>query len=93
MPDGVERGGEFGEDLSIPETKDLEALGAQPCVPLSVVSRLLRMLVAIEFDDDLMAIAGEIHHERPYRRLAPKFKPHEPPGAQLCPKLALSIGG
>jgi hypothetical protein len=64
--------------------------GIAPCVTLHVLR--LKMLPAIEFDDEICSVTDKIHHVRTNRRLPPKTRAIHPMGAKLVPDRSLSVG-
>jgi hypothetical protein len=68
-----------------------EALAREAVVSIAIGSRvrLVRMLRAVNLDDDAMLQAGEIHDEAQDRHLATEMKPGLPQSAQCNPELRL----
>ncbi|HUO12800.1 MAG TPA: hypothetical protein VMU37_08600 [Caulobacteraceae bacterium] len=57
-----------------------------------VILRLIEVLTAVEFDDQIRGWAVEIHDERSNGRLPPPFPAAEPSPAQLAPKATFGVG-
>ena len=61
------------EDFVVPEAQDFVALLSQERITFLVVGVLVRMLTAVEFDEQFVGHAGEIDDVRAYRLLAAEF--------------------
>jgi hypothetical protein len=79
------------QHIVVPEPLHEEIVRSQPAISLLVVLRL-RMLAAIDFDDETSTEANEVTDERAERNLPSEFEVNEAPITQSEPQLALGIG-
>src|SRR5262249_62176005 len=77
--------------IVVPEPLHEKIVRCQPAISLLVVVRV-RVLAAIDFDDDASTEANEIADEWAERDLPSEFEASEAPITQSEPKLALGIG-
>ena len=78
--------------LIVPEAQDAKSLRFNQTVALLIVPDVLRVLSSIELDDDLRFEARKVGDEPGNRHLSPEPVAGELFGAQMLPKVALSIG-
>lgn len=72
------------EYLVVPDPDDLVAEPGQKCVPLAIC-HVIRVLTAIDLDDQMPLAADEVGIEGTYRLLAHEFEAAELAVAQLSP--------
>ena len=78
---------DVADDVVIPEAQHGPAVLLQTRCPCFIASDGLRMLGAIDLDDDFPDRASEVDNVPGNRKLAPKAKPHQPMRAKLVPEL------
>ena len=93
MPDHVDDTFEIGEDIDVPESQHAKAFGFEPPGALSVTGLPLKSVVlsAIEFDNELAAVTGEIRDESGNWHLAAEMTAFRLEQAQFAPQLLLSF--
>ena len=82
----------FLKNLIIPKPQNSKARRCKELGSLLIFSNCIRMLPAIQFNDQLLLQTDEIEHEIVERVLAAKFDT-ELLAAQMLPKQAFGIGG
>ncbi|ESX22255.1 hypothetical protein X747_27445 [Mesorhizobium sp. LNJC384A00] len=79
---------DVADDVVIPEPQDGPAILFEVRCPRITGSRAgVRMLGAIDFDDQLLLRASEIDDVGGNRKLSPEAKPHQPVGTKFLPEL------
>ena len=81
------------QHVVVPETNDAVTVGLQKTRALVVLWRALKVLAAIEFDDQRWIKAEEIDNVRSYWNLAAEFVTAQLPVAQSTPQGLLRIRG
>jgi len=82
-----------GINLIVPKLHHLPPLCLQPSrAPRVIRGACLRMLAAVEFDDQLMPHTGKIHDERPDWMLPAKLARFQPSPAQQEPQPMFDLG-
>jgi hypothetical protein len=79
------------QDIGIPEAKDPVALRFKPPIALDV-ALILRMLSAVDFNDQRSLVTNKIDNEAPDRCLPPEAETAQPMSAQRRPKTLLGVG-
>jgi hypothetical protein len=82
---------EVRQHFVIPESQHHKIIGAEPAITARIAGRL-RVLTAIDLDDDASLETDEISNEGPERHLPAELEVGKPAIAQCEPKLALGIG-
>ena len=80
------------QDVIIPETDHAKALGFEPGCSLRVARGTIRMLPAIQFDDEFLLEADEVHDIGRYRMLPAKFETGKVAISKELPKAQLCVG-
>ena len=80
------------EDFVVPEAEDCVALLSQKGIALLVVGVLVRVLAAVQFDEQFVGHAGEIDDVRAYRLLTAEFVAVELFVTQVVPEEPFGIG-
>jgi hypothetical protein len=93
MPDPVHGTFKRLEDLVVPESQNLVAIPRKHRRALLIVSNGLAMLPAVEFDNELGIMAGEIRNVSGDRNLPPKMPPFRFEHPKLPPQDTLCRGG
>jgi hypothetical protein len=73
-------------DLIVPIAKNAKAVGLQIRRSLPVCMFLIRMMPAIELDNDKLLGAAEIHNVWTYRMLPSEFQTTELSGPEMLPQ-------
>jgi hypothetical protein len=79
-------------DIVVPKSENRKTLRAQPCIALSIVFAIFRMLSAIKLDNQSSFQANEIDNIATKGLLPAKLKSVNLPAAKLLPKQSLGVG-
>jgi hypothetical protein len=79
------------QNIGIPEAKNPVALRLQPPIALGV-ALVLRVLPAVDFDDQMPFVTHEIDNEASDRCLPPEAKTVQAVSAQRRPEALLGVG-
>ena len=79
------------DHLAVPEPDDLKSARLEHLRPLGVVIGLIKVLSAVEFDDQLGVDAGEIGDVAVNRKLAAELEPVELASSQRPPEACLNL--
>ncbi|MDB5586971.1 MAG: hypothetical protein JWP26_1941 [Devosia sp.] len=83
---------QIGEDVVIPKPDDGVAVGSNSR-SASYVTITLRVLAAVELDDQVCFAAGEVGYIRANRLLADKLMTKQLAGTQTGPEFAFGVSG
>src|ERR1043165_4692030 len=81
----------IGQNIRIPEAENPVAFRLEPTIALDVAF-VLRVLSAVDFDDQVSLVTDEIDNEAPNGRLPAEAKAAQPMSAQRRPSTLLSGG-
>jgi len=82
-----------GEYIGVPHSKHPVPAFAQPAITFGVICRLLKMLPAIQFNDELVRTADEVCNEWADWFLPVEFEACQTPVVEVYPQNLLCVGG
>lgn len=90
----IERRDRIAIEIGVPDAEDLITLSPQECVARLIMCDrpILRVLAAVEFDDQHRLLAQEVREIGADRDLAFEFEAAEPAVADARPESSLGIG-
>jgi hypothetical protein len=91
LKDGLFDGVNLAEDLIVPVPHDTKPLRLQPGIALGVGGNALRVMTAVQLNDQLLFKADKVNDIRPYGLLPPELVASKLASADVRPQRALSI--